>query len=152
MVGSNSAVAVPETAAVSSDSNAQRNETLLQIRDTLAQKRKGGELQQVDLFTPTITKALTELLHEWDIFAGSGFLGIGPAGIEHPLFQKLASVGMSEVLSGRWEGSNPKITREIKMYVDAWRHEQAVAYSANETFEHYLRRVIQKILKRQGLV
>lgn len=125
--------------------------TLSDIKESKVAKRKSGEIQQMDLFTPSITSALHELLHDWSLFAGSGFLGIGPGGKDHPLYVRLAALPMNEVLSGRFEGSDPKITREIKQYVDAWRHEQAIAYVEYETFEHYLRRVIQKILKRQGI-
>jgi hypothetical protein len=119
------------------------------------QKRHGVNPVEVtenrsELSSPEITQALHQLLHDWSIFSGSGLFGIGPGGYEHPLYLKLASLSMGEVLAGRWEGSNPKITKVIKEYVDAWRHEQGISYTTNETFEHYLRRVIQRILKRQG--
>ncbi|MCF7815605.1 MAG: hypothetical protein K9M10_01615 [Candidatus Pacebacteria bacterium] len=107
--------------------------------------------QQSDLVTPEISTALNQLLHEWSIFDGSGLFGTGPGGSEHPLYLKLASLSMGEVVSGRWEGSDPKTLRAIKEYVDAWRHEQGIAYTIAETFEHYLRRVLQRILKRRNV-
>jgi hypothetical protein len=96
-----------------------------------------------------ITLALAELLHEWKIFEASGLFGLGPSGIEHPLYIKLSRLQMGEVLSGRFDDADMKIVHAIKDYVDAWRHEQGIAYNPNETFEHYLRRVTQRILKRQ---
>ncbi len=106
-------------------------------------------VRQGELASPEITEALNQLLHEWSIFNGGGLFGIGPEGSENPLYIKLATLSMGEVLSGRWEGSSPKTIKVIKEYVDAWRHEQSIAYTTNETFEHYLRRVVQRILKRQ---
>ncbi|MFZ2252795.1 MAG: hypothetical protein WAW13_01315 [Minisyncoccia bacterium] len=108
------------------------------------------ETKQSELVSEEISAALKKLLHDWSIFEGSGLFGIGPGGIDHPLYQKLAPLSMGEVIAGRWEKSDPKITKTIKEYVDAWRHEQGIAYTINETFEHYLRRVIQRILKRQS--
>jgi hypothetical protein len=106
--------------------------------------------EQSELFSPKITDALHQLLHEWTIFGGSGLFGIGPGGSEHPLYIKLSTLSMGEVLAGRWEKADPKLIKVIKQYVDAWRHEQGIAYTIDETFEHYLRRVVQKILKRQS--
>jgi hypothetical protein len=111
-----------------------------------------GDIKQADLVTPQINEALAHLLDEWNIFAGSGFFGTGPGGTHHPLYKQLSVLSMGEVLAGRWEKSDPKIVRSIKQYVDAWRHEQGIAYTINETFEHYLRRVIQRILKRQHIL
>lgn len=104
---------------------------------------------QAELMSPDVTMALTELLHEWNIFASSGIFGFGPGGIEHPLYVKLSGLPVGEVLAGRFEGVDMKIVRTIKDYVNAWRHEQGIAYNPSETFEHYLRRVAQRILKRQ---
>ncbi len=104
---------------------------------------------QTELSVPEITASLHQLLDEWSIFGGSGLFGIGPGGAEHPLYKKIATLSMGEVVAGRWENADPKVVKVIKQYVDAWRHEQGVAYSITETFEHYLRRVVQRILKRQ---
>lgn len=106
--------------------------------------------EQTELYSPKITEALQQLLHEWSIFGGSGLFGIGPGGAEHPLYIRLSLLSMGELLAGRWEKADPKLIKVIKQYVDAWRHEQGIAYTIDETFEHYLRRVVQKILKRQS--
>ncbi len=105
--------------------------------------------KQTELSSPEITATLHQLLSEWNIFHGSGFFGMGPSGPEHPLYKTLAPLSMGEVIAGRWEGSNHKLTKTIKQYVDAWRHEQGIAYVVTETFEHYLRRVVQRIMRRQ---
>ncbi len=107
-------------------------------------------VRQSELSAPEITKELHDLLHEWKIFSGSGLFGIGPGGSEHPLYLKIAQLSMGEVLAGRWDASDPKVVKTIKEYVNAWRHEQGVAHSVDETFEHYLRRVVQRILKRRS--
>ena len=108
---------------------------------------------QSELVSPEVTMALTELLHEWKIFASSGLFGMGPGGVDHPLYIRLARLPMGAVLTGRFEDADMKIVHIIKDYVDAWRHEQGVAYNPTETFEHYLRRVSQRIMKRQkGLI
>lgn len=109
-----------------------------------------ANVKQSELFSQEITSYLDTLLHEWSIFSGSGIFGTGPGGLEHPLFATLAPLSMGEVIAGRWEGTNPKTLKIIKEYVDAWRHEQGITYTANETFEHYLRRVVERILKRRA--
>ncbi len=106
-------------------------------------------VRQADLTSPEVTVALNQLLGEWSIFASSGLFGIGPGGAEHPLYRRLATLTMGEVLAGRWEKATPELRHTISDYVNAWRHEQAVAYNPSETFEHYLRRVVYRILKRQ---
>ena len=108
-------------------------------------------VQQSELASPEINKALHDLLDEWPLFAGSGLFGIGPGGMEHPLYKKLSMLSMGEIMAGRWDKADPKIIKVLKEYVNAWRHEQGVAYTINETFEHYLRRVVQRILKRQKM-
>ena len=121
-----------------------------EVRSVVTPKVSEHTVHQSDLFTPEVSKALDGLLHEWKLFSGSGIFGIGPGGTEHPLYQTLAQLSMGEVLAGRWEKADAKAIRVIKEYVDAWRHEQGIAYTINETFEHYLRRVVQRILKRQS--
>lgn len=107
-------------------------------------------VRQSELVSPKITQALHELLHEWSIFASSGLFGTGPSGAEHPLYIKLAHLSMGEIITGRYEGADRQINNVIHDYVNAWRHEQGVAYSPSETFEHFLRRVVQRIQKRTG--
>ena len=114
-----------------------------------AEDSKHAYTGQSELALPEITSALDQLLHEWNIFASSGMFGIGPGGMEHPLYKVIAPLTMAEVMTGRWEKSDRETVRTIKDYVDAWRHEQGVAYNPTETFEHYLRRVLQRIVKRQ---
>jgi hypothetical protein len=140
-------IAVPEPVSKEVETPTQRTAVAEATFDT----RPFVAAVQSELSAPQITEALHQLLHEWSVFSGSGFLGMGAGGSEHPLYQKLAPLSMGEVLAGRYEGVNPKNTKVIKQYIDAWRHEQGIAYTVNETFEHYLRRVVQRILKRQEL-
>jgi hypothetical protein len=105
---------------------------------------------QAELMSKQVTAALEQLLHGWHIFSSSGLFGMGPGGMEHPVYQQIASLTMGEVLSSRWENANPKVAHSVKDYADAWRHEQSISYLPTETFEHYLRRVAQRIMKRQN--
>lgn len=122
--------------------------------EALAASGLGSEIQearqsQSELASPAITKALHDLLHEWSIFESSGFFGTGPSGPEHPLYIKIAPLSMGEIITGRYEGADRHVNNVIHDYVNAWRHEQGIAYTPSETFEHYLRRVVQRIQKRQ---
>lgn len=106
-------------------------------------------VRQSELSSPQIIEGLRQLLDEWSIFRSSGIFGTGPSGMEHPLYEQLSQLSMGEVMAGRWEGSNREVTKSIKEYTHAWRHEQGVAYNIQETFEHFLKRVILRIQKRQ---
>ena len=151
---SNSKSAPSETVTQAQDSGVIADDVVLKPHTDLAHSVgvdiKHVEQRQSELFTTEITAALHDLLHEWKVFSSSGLFGTGPGGPEHPLYIKLAPLSMGEIIAGRWEGTNPKSQKGIKEYIDAWRHEQGVAYVVNETFEHYLRRVVQRILKRQN--
>ena len=102
-----------------------------------------------DLQAPEINAGLEQLLSEWKIFKSSGIFGTGPGGIEHPLYGKLATLPMAAIISGRFEGSTAEIKQSVTDYMNGWRYEQGVVHEMNEPFDHYLRRVIQHILKRQ---
>jgi len=102
-----------------------------------------NELQSDD-----ITTGLDQLLSEWKLFMRSGMIGIGPRGRNHPLYKKLASLPMSSIISGRFEGATPEIKQTISDYMKGWRYEQNVVHDMTESFEHYLRRVIHHIVKK----
>jgi hypothetical protein len=108
-------------------------------------------VKQAELSSPQITTMLNKLLHDWNIFSGSGIFGMGPGGADHPLYRTLAPLSMGEVVAGRFDGADPKNIKILNQYIDAWRNEQGITYTINETFEHYLRRVVQRILKRQSI-
>lgn len=93
-----------------------------------------------------VTAGLEQLLSEWSLFRKSGFLGSGPSGSAHPLYQKLAGLPMASVVSGRFEGATAEVKQNISDYMNGWRYEQNIVPDMQETFEHYLRRVIQHIL------
>ncbi len=98
------------------------------------------------LMDPEVTKGLEQLLSEWEIFKSSGFLGFGAGGIEHPIYKKLAALPVVEVISGRWEGVDPKIIANIKEYMDGWKQELGIEANLEESFETYLRRAIAEKL------
>jgi hypothetical protein len=139
--GDDSAVPIPNGASLQQQKN---------IAQEVSNAQSVLVHQQSELSAPETTALLNNLLQKWSIFSGSGLFGIGPEGIEHPLYLKLAPLSMGEVVAGRWDNADPKILRVIKQYVDAWRHEQSITYTVNETFEHYLRRVVLRIQKRQN--
>ncbi len=98
---------------------------------------------------PDVDLGLEQLLGEWTLFRKSGVFGTGPKGTQHPLFLKLATLPMPLILSGRFEGSTAEIRQSITDYMNGWRYEQGIVYEQDETFEHYLRRVIRHIIDSQ---
>ncbi len=102
------------------------------------------------LFVPEVDNGLNQLLVEWSIFKKSGLFGTGPKGREHPLFKKVAPLQIPLLLAGRFEGSTQEIRQSITDYMNGWRYEQGIIYEQNETFEHYLRRVIKHIINLQS--
>jgi len=104
---------------------------------------------QSELQSAEVTEGLNTLLNEWSLFKPSGLLGLGPSGNDHPLYKELAVLPMSVVLAGRWKGATPEANSILKDYVNAWLNEQGVSYNGTETFEHYLRRVVERVLRRQ---
>ncbi len=105
---------------------------------------------EVELDTDEITVALYQLLHEWSIFRSSGMFGTGPGGADHPLYKKISNLPMLTVSNGGWGDAKPDERQSIRDYINAWRHEQSISYNPMESFEHYLRRVIQRVQRRQA--
>ncbi len=115
-----------------------------------AEEVKAAEIAAMDPYErPEVTKGLEQLLSEWSLFKSSGIFGTGPHGLEHPLYKKLAGLQMSALVSGRFEDAKPEIRQSIADYMNGWRYEVGILYQHGETFEHYLRRVIRKILDKQ---
>lgn len=143
----------PAARAPESETASEPKADLAKPSETAAPHTEKTEIprsvEQRDLTAPEVTAGLEQLLNEWQLFKSSGIFGTGPSGSEHPLYQTLKELPMKEVLDGRFDKSSPEIIRSIKDYTNAWRHEQGVTYVQSETFEHYLRRVVQRILKRQ---
>ncbi|OGG61637.1 hypothetical protein A3C87_04115 [Candidatus Kaiserbacteria bacterium RIFCSPHIGHO2_02_FULL_49_34] len=96
-----------------------------------------------------VTDGLRSLLMSWEIFRG-GFLSGKERGIEHPLYKTMHGVVMSDILAGKFQGAKTNVIISVNDYVNAWRFEQGVEFNPAETFEHYLRRVIHRILTRAG--
>ncbi|MEL6802737.1 MAG: hypothetical protein AAFO91_03015 [Bacteroidota bacterium] len=126
----------------------EKMSTLKKVFDKKAKEEK--ESLSDDVHVPTVTAGLDQLLSEWKLFKRSGFLGTGPNGSEHPLFIKLKDLPMAAVISGRFEGATSDIKQSITDYMNGWRYEQDVVHEMNEKFEHYLRRVVLSILKKQA--
>lgn len=101
------------------------------------------------LFTNEVDTGLEQLLAEWVIFKKSGLFGTGPRGREHPLFKTLSTLAIPIILAGRYDGATPEIRQSITDYMNGWRYEQGIIYEQDETFEHYLRRVIHHIIDLQ---
>ena len=100
-----------------------------------------------DLMTPDITVGLSQLLAEWQIFKGSGLFGMGPGGIDHPLYVNIKDSSMLSIMNGTFSGATSEIQQSINDYVNGWRYEQSIVPQHSETFEHFLRRVVRKVLK-----
>jgi hypothetical protein len=102
------------------------------------------------LFTKEVDAGLEQLLAEWTIFKKSGLFGTGPKGREHPLFKTLSNVTIPLILAGRYDGATQEIRQSVTDYMNGWRYEQGIIYEQEETFEHYLRRVIRHIIDLQN--
>jgi hypothetical protein len=124
-----------------------KNQTQAKVAEIEA---KQGPASTDPLMSPEITNGLKQLLNEWRIFKGSGIFGTGPSGIEHPLYKTLSTLSMAAVITSRFEGSTPEIKQSISDYMNGWHYEQGVVHEMNETFEHYLRRIIEVILNRKN--
>lgn len=125
----------------------EKMETLKRVieeKEKAAQRELGDDLND-----PMVNAGLEQLLSEWKLFKSSGLLGTGPNGIDHPLYKKLSQLPMASVVSGRFEGATPEIKQSITDYMNGWRYEQGMVHEMGESFEHYLRRVILFILKKQ---
>lgn len=136
--------------SVAQDKEEQNRKHESQIRamaqSAEAEKKRIAELDP--LLTPAVTAGLGQLLSEWGLFKSSGIFGTGPSGKDHPLYQKLAPLTMAAVIAGRFEGVTPQIKQSITDYMNGWRYEEEIIHEHQETFEHYLRRVIFHILNK----
>ncbi|MFT7507587.1 MAG: hypothetical protein ACI92I_000748 [Acidimicrobiales bacterium] len=114
------------------------------------QQRVAAEVASMDpLMIPVVSNGLQQLLSEWSLFKSSGIFGTGPSGSEHALYKKLAPISMTDIVTGRFEGSTSEIKRSITDYMHGWRYEEGILHDKGETFEHYLRRVIKHILEKR---
>jgi hypothetical protein len=147
--------AAPETMlrSVASDKQQQDQRRASQVQSMAqsaeAEKKRIAELDP--LLTPAVTAGLGQLLSEWGLFKSSGIFGTGPSGKDHILYQKLAPLTMAAVIAGRFEGVTPQIKQSITDYMNGWRYEEEIIHEHQETFEHYLRRVIFHILNKTKL-
>lgn len=104
------------------------------------------------LMSSETTAGLEKLLSQWDIFESSGIFGFGgKSGIENDTYKKIAGLDMQSVMTGRFEDAD-KVSASIMQYVDGWKREQHVVPEDTETFEMYLRRVVNAILTKRATV
>lgn len=101
------------------------------------------------LHSHDVDAGLAQLLSEWKLFKSSGIFGTGPSGKDHPRYRQLASLPMAAIIAGRFEDSSSDIRQSITDYMNGWRYEHGMIHEINETFEHYLRRVVHHIITRQ---
>jgi len=102
------------------------------------------------LMSEPVAAGLHQLLSEWKLFKSSGLLGTGPKGDAHPLYKELQQLQMNLVIAGRFEGATPDVRQSITDYMNGWRYEQGMTHDMQETFEHYLRRVVKTIIDKQA--
>lgn len=131
------------------EENAQRESLLKKRANELQLEKQSKEHHGDPLYANEISAGLQQLLSEWKLFKGSGIFGTGPSGYEHLLYKQLSAMPMAAVIAGRFEGATPEIKQSIADYMNGWRYEQGVVHEMNETFEHYLRRVVKEILEKQ---
>lgn len=145
---------VPESTPPAMLTSAASTETVPEqmssLKASMDKKEAESSLPPSGINSHEVTAGLEQLLSEWSLFKSSGFLGVGPNGIDHPLFKKLSNLPMAAIISGRFEGATPEIKQSITDYMNGWRYEQGLVHEMGEVFEHYLRRVIFQILERQS--
>lgn len=107
---------------------------------------QGVTADESALMREEVEKGLHELLSGWDIFEKSGIFGMGGSGAEHPTYQKIREMPMEAVLAGSWKGAEKDVVTNINQYVSGWQAEHGITTNLQETFEHYLRRVIDTYL------
>lgn len=105
---------------------------------------------QDPLESDMVENGLDQLLKEWSLFKSSGLLGTGAKGAAHPLYKELRNMPMNMVIAGRFEGATPEVRQSITDYMNGWRYEQGMTHDMQETFEHYLRRVVKTIIDKQA--
>lgn len=119
-------------------------------KNAAAIQAEQAALMNDPLHAESVTHGIEQLLSEWKLFKSSGIFGTGPSGYDHPLFKAIAPLPMAAVIAGRFDGATPEIRQSLSDYMSGWRYEQGVVHEMNESFEHYLRRVVHKILERQA--
>lgn len=139
----------PQSLAAKVQAEQAEREAVTQKNVAAIQAEKAATLND-PLHADQVNKGLEQLLSEWKLFKSSGIFGTGPNGYDHPLYKAIAPLPMAAVIAGRFDGVNPEIRQSISDYMSGWRYEQGVVHEMNESFEHYLRRVIHKILEKQS--
>lgn len=124
----------------------ETKETPVEKEEVPATPATPGEYE-TSLMTPAITAGLSQLLAEWKIFKSSGLFGMGPSGIEHPLYQRIKQSTMLTISNGTFDGADTEVLQSINDYINGWRYERSIIPQHTETFEHFLRRVVKKILE-----
>lgn len=124
-------------------------EQISKLKAAASAREEAEKKPIVDLNAPVIEQGLKQLLSEWTLFRGGGFLRSKPSGLDNPLYKQLSKLPMASVVAGRFEGVTPEIKRELADYMTGWRYERGVVHELGETFEHYLRRVVKEILETQ---
>lgn len=137
-----------QSSTISSPASEKKLATLLKEKQAAAAAKRPKPTGD-PLMSEDVSRGLAQLLSEWSIFKRSGMFGTGPNGIEHPLYEKLAQLTMSSVLTGRFEGVTPEVKRSINDYMNGWRYEEGILHESGETFERYLRRVVLHILEKR---
>lgn len=145
----NPASSTREDNTISSPAREKKIGTMLAEQEAARQAEKPQETGD-PLYQEKVTHGLEQLLSEWSIFKRSGMFGTGPNGIEHPLYETLSNLTMSSVLTGRFDGVTPEVKRSINDYMNGWRYEEGIVHESSETFERYLRRVVQHILEKRS--
>lgn len=114
------------------------------------------------LMSPEVWTGVEELLQAWPAFQaseteeGGGFLSFlgmgekkaandteGAIGAAHPLYQQIAPLPVADVLAGKWGADvDPSRVASVQSWIEGWTEEGISQPTPEETFEHYLRRVV----------
>ena len=125
-------------------------QTQNEVKEAAVSAAPVAETPKDPLENDLVESGLDQLLKEWSLFKSSGLLGTGAKGAAHPLYKELRNMPMNMVIAGRFEGATPEVRQSITDYMNGWRYEQGMTHDMQETFEHYLRRVVKTIIDKQA--
>lgn len=141
--------AQPEAAAPPADVPSEP--PLEAVQDDAPQVQLSEQIEAA-LYRDEVTQGLEQLLSEWGIFKKKsgllGMLGVGSIGIEHGLYKKISGMPVLDILAGGKKGASVPAyaVKDIRAYVAGWKEDYGVEPNQDETFELYLRRMIDHIL------
>lgn len=99
--------------------------------------------QQDPLYTKAVDAKLNDLLTSW--LGSTGFLGFGESGMKHPEWVAIRGLSVEDVIAREGvtpPGLKPGTYENLRENVRNWKGQYDLPYVAQETIEHFVRRII----------